>query len=145
MSPGVIAAALFGASAGLTGGATWSYFLHRGAYKRGLFDGQLTAEQDTEWPQLVPDPEFIRALNRLYHPHQDAPQPAPAPPPSVFMTEQGEQQGHEAMTALGTELGRVLADMEAERIALHGDTDAVIASWEPAGTPETPGNPRSAP
>jgi hypothetical protein len=61
------------------------------------------------------------------------------------MTEQGEQQGHEAMTALGTELGRVLADMEAERIALHGDTDAVIASWEPAGTPETPGNPRSAP
>jgi hypothetical protein len=137
MTPGVIAAALFGAAAGLTGGAAWTYFLYRGAYKRGLFDGQLTDEPATEWPPLVPDPEFIAALNRAYHPRQYAPQPAPDAPPAGFTPEEEARLGREFLG----ELGRVLVEMEADRIALHGETDAVIASWEPPETPETPENP----
>jgi hypothetical protein len=141
VNPDVIAAALLGASAGITGGAVWTYALYRGAYKRGLFDGQLADEQATEWPEFVPDPEFIAALNRAHYQRQYAHHPAPDPPPSVFMAEEDARQGNEFLDRLGHDLGQILGEMEAERIDLHGETDTVIASWEPPETPETPENP----
>jgi hypothetical protein len=142
MTPDVIAAGLFGIAAGLTGGTVWTYFLYRGAYKRGLFDGQLAAQADTPWPPPpITGEDAIRAMASVMYGPPAAADTAPDFPPSVYMTEQGARKGHEALDGLGRELSRVLADMEAERIAMIGDTEALIHSWKPAETPETPENP----